>query len=286
MLHRTYNTTSSFTTLFVKFPSLFQLFIILFISPFSNSHAPSLPSKQFNMAKEFLSQLLKIENSVRSDDRQRCTICLEEIGSLSSETGIIECQIRLPCSHLVGSHCIATWLQYNNTCPVCRHTFFTAQPRPYLEHGIMQDDDASDGDSDDGEDDPERHSRLASNTMWSCHQLELNYAACRLSLLIARFAFRMDSLRDCSQWSIAAVSIFVASHLVRHPVTLEQVSTVMSTVMEIPQRTILDTYRLFYPERETAINGECLFLLREDPQRATVGSRPVLVWPSAQFGEE
>lgn len=122
--------------------------------------------------------------------------------------------------------------------------------------------------------------------MWSCHQLELNYAACRLSLLIARCGFRMDALRDCSQWSIAAVSIFVAAHLVRHPVSLERVSTVMSTVMEISQRTILDAYRLFYPERETAINRECLFLLREDPQSVAMGSRPVLVWPSPQYEEE
>ena len=239
------------------------------------------------MAKVFLDQILKIENSVRSDDRQRCIICLEAIGSLSSETGIIECQIRLPCNHLVGSHCIATWLHDNNTCPVCRRAFFAAQPRPYLEHGIIEGDDAGDGDGDDSEPVPDRNGRLAGDTMWFCHQLELNFAACRLALLIARHACSMDALRDCSQWSITAVSIFVAAHLVRHPLTPERVSTVMSMVMEISQRTILDTYRLFYPEREAAINSECLFLLREDSQPDTMGnSRPVLVWPSPQYGEE
>ncbi|CAD6571633.1 MAG: hypothetical protein ASARMPRED_004662 [Alectoria sarmentosa] len=237
------------------------------------------------MAKEFLSKLLKLENIVQSDDRQRCMICLEEIGSLSSQTGIIECQIRLPCDHLVGSHCIATWLHDNNTCPACRRPFFTAQPRPYLEHGIIQDGEGSDGDGESDEsdlDDQDRTTRLASNTMRSCYRLGLNYAACRLALLIARRSFHMDALRDYSQWSKAAVSIFAASHLVRRPVTLEQVST----VMEISQRTILDAYRRFYPERETAIDRECLFLLREDPQHATRGDRPTLVWPPPRYEGE
>lgn len=186
------------------------------------------------MAKEFLNQTLRIENIVQSDDRQRCMICLEEIGSLSSETGIIECQIRLQCNHLVGSHCIATWLHDNNTCPICRREFFPAQPRPLLEHGIMQDDDASD------DDDQDRFNRLGRNTERSTRRLGLDYAARLLSLLIARRIFQVDALRECSQWVKAAVSIFIASHLVRRPVQLEQISA----VMEIPQRTIFDTYRL------------------------------------------
>lgn len=97
-----------------------------------------------------------------------------------------------------------------------------------------------------------------------------------------RRVIHMDALRDCSRLSKTAVSLFVASHLVRQPVTLERVSTVML----IPQRTTLRAYRLFYPERETVIDGECLYLLREDPQRATVRPLPSLAWPPLEHDEE
>lgn len=165
--------------------------------------------------------------------------------------------------------------------------FFPARPRPYLEYGITQGDGADDASDDDTDDDSEEEddddddddqtclNRLARNTRWSSHRLGLNYAARRLAHLIARRAFHMDELRDCTQWSKAAVPVFVASHLVRHPVSPEQISTVTA----ITRRAILDTYRLFYPERETVIDRECLFLLREDPRRAAVGSLPSLAWP-------
>ena len=92
----------------------------------------------------------------------------------------------------------------------------------------------------------------------------------------------MDALHGCSRLSKTAVAVFVASHLVRQPVTLERVSAVMS----IPQRTALRTYRLFYPERETVVNGECLYLLRLDPQRATLGRLPSLTWPPLEHDED
>ena len=46
----------------------------------------------------------------------------------STETGVIECETCLPCSHLVGSACIAIWLRSNNTCPVYCRVFFPAHP--------------------------------------------------------------------------------------------------------------------------------------------------------------
>ena len=138
------------------------------------------------MAQEFKNQLLKIENSVQSDDRQRCLICEEEIGSLSSETGAIECLIRLPCSHLFGSHCIANWLNENNTCPVCRSAFFPAQPRPHLEHEFMQDGDGG-SEASDVENDQDDHDDLGTHTGWYARQLRLNDAGCLISQLIARY---------------------------------------------------------------------------------------------------
>ena len=78
------------------------------------------------MAKEFLGHLLKIENSVQSNDRQRCTICLQDIGSLSSETGIIECQIRLPCTRRC---CPAGFFLFRSLLGVARHLSEVFVPR-------------------------------------------------------------------------------------------------------------------------------------------------------------
>lgn len=52
----------------------------------------------------------------------------------------------MPCKHTFGSRCITKWLDpmdnAKNSCPLCRFSFFPAQPRPYLEHGVMGDDAA------------------------------------------------------------------------------------------------------------------------------------------------
>ena len=95
------------------------------------------------MAEAFVNQLLRVENRVQRSDQ--CIICLTECESLCPKTGIVEYEIRLPCNHTVGSRCIAKWLDpagvASNSCPMCRYVFFPAQPRPYLELGIMVDGD-------------------------------------------------------------------------------------------------------------------------------------------------
>lgn len=58
------------------------------------------------MAEAFLSQLLLVENRVQNDDSQ-CCICGHDYGSLRPDSGTIECQIRLPCNHSIGSGCIS-----------------------------------------------------------------------------------------------------------------------------------------------------------------------------------
>lgn len=121
------------------------------------------------MAAEFLRQLFQIENIVLSDD-SRCCICLADYGLLCTETGVIECEIRLPCNHVVGSFCVAKWLSPtqlgHNSCPLCRREFFPAQPRPYLEHGIMNDDvDMVEDNSESESDDNDRRSREGANSI-------------------------------------------------------------------------------------------------------------------------
>ena len=217
---------------------------------------------------------------------------------MSSETGIIECSIRLPCDHLVGSHCLATWFHDNNSCPICRREFFSAKPRPRLEDetaggfggGDVDDDDDYDDDAasrvlistdDSGEDDDSesRLEPLLRDTRRFSHRLRLVYAAESLAQLIANRMFHMDAMRDCRRWHKAAISSFVAANLVHYRVTLDEISAFTNST----EGTLLNCYRMFYPERETVINREVLFLLREDPARATRGDLPALDWPLPDF---
>ena len=216
---------------------------------------------------------------------------------MSSETGIIECSIRLPCDHLVGSHCLVTWFHHNNSCPICRREFFSAPLRPRLENetaGGFGDDDDERGDDDDnaassalsssddsgeGDDSETRLDRLLRHTRVLSHQLHLVYAAEYLAQLIAQHMFHMEALLRWGPSHKAAVSNFVAANLVHHHVALDQIDALTDTTQE----RLLDCYRMFYPRRETVIDGEVLFLLREDPQRATRGDLPVLDWPLPEF---
>ena len=159
---------------------------------------------------------------------------------------------------------------------MCRRVFFPAQPRLYPEYGTIADDGS---DIEDSDDEQNGLDRLISNIEWSSRQLDLSPEACRLSIVIGRRAFCLDVLRHCSRMEKAAMSVFVASHLVGHPVTPEQISP----VVELSRRTIYDTYRQFYPARRAVIDGEFLLLLGKDPEWATTGSLPPLAWPRPEY---
>lgn len=155
---------------------------------------------------------------------------------------------------------------------MCRRVFFPAQPRLYIEYGTIAGDGSGIEDSDDEQNGLDR-------LISSIDQLDLSPEACRLSIVIGRHAFRLDVLRDCTRMEQAAMSIFVASHLVGHPVTLEQISPVVG----LSRRTIYETYRQFYPARRAVVDGEFLLLLGEDPERATTGNLPLLAWPRSEY---
>ena len=77
------------------------------------------------MSQAFLNQLLNDPgNQVPFENGEKCIICLEEYETLNPTTGTIECKIRLPCNHGIGSSCLVTWLRTGNNCPVCRAAFF------------------------------------------------------------------------------------------------------------------------------------------------------------------
>lgn len=89
------------------------------------------------MSQSFLNQLLDNPGSrVQSENGEKCIICLEEYDTLNPSTGNIECQVRLPCNHGMGSSCLVTWLRTGNNCPVCRAEFFVVEPRQRIGNGI------------------------------------------------------------------------------------------------------------------------------------------------------
>ena len=176
-----------------------------------------------------------MENRVPNvhDKEERCSICLEEYGTLSRETGTIEVEVRLPCNHGTGSACIATWLKDHNSCPICRHEFFPAQPRPYLEHGIINDGEQdeenqyADIDEDENEIDADDydHFRRSNSEITIkelieeyCQKLLLADNIPTLALFIARKLSEWNRWTEAhTKWCVAAVSIYVASFLSREP---------------------------------------------------------------------
>lgn len=96
------------------------------------------------MAQQFLDQLPRIRRG-ELPRRSACSICHSEYGTDASENGIVEVAVRLPCKHHVGSQCIISWLSptgaAGNSCPLCRVVFFPVQPRPYMEHEMMGDNE-------------------------------------------------------------------------------------------------------------------------------------------------
>lgn len=171
---------------------------------------------------------------------------------MNEETGLLELAIRLPsCSHIVGSGCIAQWLQSNNTCPLCRHVFFPAQSLPSPHYGIME-----------GQTNQNRTSRsqilsgpvdgvldfcreITRHCDEYCAHLDLERDISRIAaqvvykLLGSRPSIAI--LQDDSDDQVVAVSIYIASHLMGHPRSSREISGVIDNVDAHYART---TYNL------------------------------------------
>lgn len=100
------------------------------------------------MAQQFLDQLPRIQDGVLPDHAE-CMICREKYGAFPSDNGVVEHAVLLPCSHHVGSECIAIWLspatRIGNSCPLCRKVLFQPQNEYY---DYEDSDDDEDGDHD------------------------------------------------------------------------------------------------------------------------------------------
>lgn len=243
------------------------------------------------MSQEFLSRLLSA-----SEDREQsgnCMICLEDYNTLNISTGTVEWGICLPCGHRVGSACIVTWLQDHNTCPACRASFFSAQPRPYLEHGIMGDDEsrAAPGSSSTedvsilGDDEPraapgssstENEIILVAYVRDFCFVFDDDEAFYAVGAVARSMAHRLMGLvRNPSHRSIAAASIYMASHILRYPKSPEEIPQISGVsadqIRSIYEQIYRNRMHVIDPRILDEISGdvEGMLALLPRPERGT-----------------
>ncbi|KAF6241394.1 hypothetical protein HO173_000104 [Letharia columbiana] len=225
--------------------------------------------------QEFLSQLLSTENIVQADGAQEeCMICSEVYGTMSTETGKVERQIRLPCDtkHTVGSDCIAKWLEEHNTCPVCRHEFFPARG-PYYDDedgwrrwvGNLEPDSDWDSEEYDSEDAQEEEYDADPTSIYGaeplinlCHLLcnaigfeRDNHPVKRAAALVVSGILHLSILQDASpfsNFSIAAACVYAAGHLCGRRRAMWRIVR----VWPIRERSVRDVYRrVIYEESHT-----------------------------------
>ena len=187
----------------------------------------------------------------------------------SSETGIIECPISLPCNpqHTFGSACIAKWLKLGNTCPTCRHELF-----PLAEDDTDEDETdfiSSGDDTDEDEAEPisseadneryielshaeyARTARMSVHVHTHCVALHLNDSVIQCSQNIGDIATRMPSLTGRSETSIAAASVYLASHLRGQPKTFREIAQLVPNT----EGAIQTVYRRMYAHHHSLPAG-------------------------------
>ena len=215
------------------------------------------------MAQSFLHELLQTSNHVypENQDDRKCIICLQETGTMSQETGFIEVRLRLPCNHIVGSGCITTWLQENNTCPICRRVLFAQG---------QEDEDEEDEDND----------RAIQRELCEdyCYQLRLDDRIARIAEMISHNIAALFILNDDSHNSIVTLGIYIASSLSGCPRSPREISMARDSndrhlrdSCGIDGDYIRVLYGLVYAIREELVDVHILRLLE---------GRNDLVWPS------
>ena len=83
------------------------------------------PSTSNSPAAAFLESLPIVKPEHLRDDSGICHICKEPFNySDAGFAGNSELPVKLPCNHIMGSACLATWFHSSNSCPMCRATLF------------------------------------------------------------------------------------------------------------------------------------------------------------------
>ena len=166
----------------------------------------------------------------------------------------------MSCGHTFGSACIAAWLRENNSCPLCRETFFPGQPRPYLEDGILDVDRpnafrASTGPG------------LLLETLDRLLSIFIRESTGSLGRVTASILSRMRGLRDENSRPalqnrnlpiMVAVSFYMASHLLRQPRSPEES---LLGELRLSADRIRSIYTSIYPLRAQFLDSGILGLI-------------------------
>lgn len=70
---------------------------------------------------------------------QICHICKDEFFSSNDQNPDEDNDVplKLPCNHIMGHACLATWLKHNSSCPLCRATLYEQAPSSSLITNIL-----------------------------------------------------------------------------------------------------------------------------------------------------
>ncbi|CAF9909489.1 transcription initiation factor IIB [Imshaugia aleurites] len=228
------------------------------------------------MSQDFLTELLSDSNTqTRSDQHQHhtCMICLEKYNTTNLSTGTLEREIRLPCSHEVGSACIATWLKTHNKCPLCRTVFFPAQPLPHLESATIH------------ERIPATHTQVTAAPNPIIH--DWNSTAQRCSALCLSLHLNDNTMRLAQSMAdrllvetrgprcIAALCVYMASYITGQPKSILDISWEAGTSVD----DINFIYRYVYPDRERLIDLEDLRRRGYVDTLSDLQAVPSVFWP-------
>jgi hypothetical protein len=89
------------------------------ISPLQDTVYARLRSATHSVLQVSISRLPR--RTAHGDESAECSICIAQF------SGRV---IRLPCEHEFHEHCVATWLEYADACPLCRKTLGNDQNTP------------------------------------------------------------------------------------------------------------------------------------------------------------
>lgn len=69
--------------------------------------------------------LVPVKADALEPDERSCCICLQPFGSATLTQSGSEAAVQLPCGHVFGEVCMASWALVNNSCPLCRKQAFS-----------------------------------------------------------------------------------------------------------------------------------------------------------------
>lgn len=81
------------------------------------------------VAAAFLASLPILKLDELPEHSRICHICKDDFSSdkIRNPDEDNDIPVKLPCNHIMGSACLATWLNINNSCPLCRATLCDQQ---------------------------------------------------------------------------------------------------------------------------------------------------------------